>query len=151
MCLGSGKYREAVGVLLTAAARVYAPEEWADEAKLIQVSPRDHKPQPTLRQALLEYGGSVCGTCIGCRKRGHRDWGSRRCCTRYTRELQTAAVSLQRHLSQLRARAARALSIARCLAPGPSERAGLDEQLGLLFLDQVQLFGLMLNPWQSPE
>ena len=53
----------------------------------------------------------------------------------FTMRLTGSAV--QQNLAQLRARAARALSIARCLAPGPSERAGLDEQLGLLLLDQV--------------
>lgn len=45
--------------------------------------------------------------------------------------------ALHRHLEQLRRRAARALLVARCLAPTPREAAPLDEQLGLLYLDEV--------------
>ena len=37
ICWAAGKYREAVGVFLTASARLFAPEEWADEAMHIQV------------------------------------------------------------------------------------------------------------------
>ena len=41
------------------------------------------------------------------------------------------------HLAQLRRRAARALLLARCLAPHPQDTAPLDEQLGLLYMDEV--------------
>lgn len=43
----------------------------------------------------------------------------------------------QRHEEHLRRRAVRALLVARTLAPTPQDASPLDEQLGLLYLDEV--------------